>query len=217
MERSIFRQPRMAHFQRRWSGVNGAQVETLKMGWCHLGPDDGAKAVADLLMFNSTLVVLDLRGNGLGNAGAAVQLLPRMRRMTLLPCTLGAQAAERWGPLTAIGPVQHCWPCTSCTRNADCAAGVLSWPDLLQAACESSWKASARNIGERSCEHMDVASVQVCRVPEWHCMRRCLAAGAGSEGAHKRQADGARPGLQRDQGRGRLHARPGVCLFSGVK
>jgi hypothetical protein len=47
-----------------------AQVETLKMGWCHLGPDDGAKAVADLLMFNSTLVVLDLRGNGLGNAGA---------------------------------------------------------------------------------------------------------------------------------------------------
>ena len=46
-----------------------SQIETLKMGWCHLGPDDGAKAVADLLMFNSTLVVLDLRGNGLGNAG----------------------------------------------------------------------------------------------------------------------------------------------------
>ena len=40
------------------------------MGWCNIGPDDGAKAVADLLMFNSTLVVLDLRGNGLGNAGA---------------------------------------------------------------------------------------------------------------------------------------------------
>ena len=50
---------------------NVLQIETLKMGWCHLGPDDGAKAVADLLMFNSTLVVLDLRGNGLGNAGAA--------------------------------------------------------------------------------------------------------------------------------------------------
>lgn len=40
------------------------------MGWCHVGPDNGAKAVADLLMFNSTLAVLDLRGNGLGNAGA---------------------------------------------------------------------------------------------------------------------------------------------------
>jgi Ran GTPase-activating protein (RanGAP) involved in mRNA processing and transport len=47
------------------------QVETLKMGWCHVGADAGAKAVADLLMFNSSLAVLDLRGNGLGNAGAA--------------------------------------------------------------------------------------------------------------------------------------------------
>lgn len=41
------------------------------MGWCHVGPDGGAKAVADLLMFNNTISVLDLRGNGLGNAGAA--------------------------------------------------------------------------------------------------------------------------------------------------
>lgn len=41
------------------------------MGWCHVGADAGAKAVADLLMFNSSLAVLDLRGNGLGNAGAA--------------------------------------------------------------------------------------------------------------------------------------------------
>lgn len=41
------------------------------MGWCKLGPDDGAKAMANLLMFNGTLVALDLRGNGLGNAGAA--------------------------------------------------------------------------------------------------------------------------------------------------
>ena len=39
------------------------------MGWCNVGADDGAKAVADLLMFNSTLVTLDLRGNGLGDAG----------------------------------------------------------------------------------------------------------------------------------------------------
>lgn len=40
------------------------------MGWCNVGPDDGAKAVADLLMFNSTVKTLDLRGNGLGDAGA---------------------------------------------------------------------------------------------------------------------------------------------------
>ena len=46
------------------------QVETLKMGWCNVGPDDGAKAVADLLMFNNTIATLDLRGNGLMDAGA---------------------------------------------------------------------------------------------------------------------------------------------------
>ena len=55
-----------------WVSPAHWQVETLKMGWCNIGPDDGAKAVADLLMFNSTLVVLDLRGNGLGNAGAHI-------------------------------------------------------------------------------------------------------------------------------------------------
>ncbi|CAK0782497.1 hypothetical protein CVIRNUC_005717 [Coccomyxa viridis] len=46
------------------------KVETLKMGWCNVGPDDGAKAVADLLMFNNTIATLDLRGNGLMDAGA---------------------------------------------------------------------------------------------------------------------------------------------------
>ena len=40
------------------------------MGWCNVGPDDGAKAVADLLMFNNTIATLDLRGNGLMDAGA---------------------------------------------------------------------------------------------------------------------------------------------------
>ena len=42
----------------------------LKMGWCKLGADEGAQAVADLLMFNTTLASVDLRGNGLGDAGA---------------------------------------------------------------------------------------------------------------------------------------------------
>ena len=46
------------------------QVETLKMGWCNVGSDDGAKAVADLLMFNTTIATLDLRGNKLMDAGA---------------------------------------------------------------------------------------------------------------------------------------------------
>ena len=41
------------------------------MGWCNVGADEGAKAVADLLMFNSTIATLDLRGNGLGDAGGS--------------------------------------------------------------------------------------------------------------------------------------------------
>ncbi len=47
------------------------QIETLKLGWCKIGGEKGAQAVADLLLFNQTLVTLDVRGNGLGNAGAA--------------------------------------------------------------------------------------------------------------------------------------------------
>jgi Ran GTPase-activating protein (RanGAP) involved in mRNA processing and transport len=47
------------------------QVKTLKLGWCKVGAGEGAAALADLLLFNSTLTAVDLRGNGLGNAGAA--------------------------------------------------------------------------------------------------------------------------------------------------
>ena len=39
------------------------QVDTLKVGWCKIGEADGAKALADLLMFNQTLSTVDLRGN----------------------------------------------------------------------------------------------------------------------------------------------------------
>jgi len=38
------------------------------------------------------------------------------------------------------------------------------------------------------------------------------AAGAGAEGAHQREAGGAGHRLQRDQGRGRLRARPGAHI-----
>ena len=44
-------------------------METLKLGWCKIGAGEGAKAVADLIMFNTTLRTLDLRGNGFGNDG----------------------------------------------------------------------------------------------------------------------------------------------------
>lgn len=39
------------------------------MGWCKIGEKDGAKAIADLILFNTSLTTLDLRGNGLGNSG----------------------------------------------------------------------------------------------------------------------------------------------------
>lgn len=45
------------------------QVEVLKMGWCKVGEGDGAKAIADLILFNTSLTTLDLRGNSLNNPG----------------------------------------------------------------------------------------------------------------------------------------------------
>ena len=41
------------------------QVDTLKIGWCNIEDGDGAKALADLLMFNQTLATVDARGNKL--------------------------------------------------------------------------------------------------------------------------------------------------------
>lgn len=40
------------------------------MGWCKLGKIEGAAAVADLVMFNTTLHSLDVRGNGFEDNGA---------------------------------------------------------------------------------------------------------------------------------------------------
>lgn len=40
------------------------------LGWCKVGGGDGAKAVADMLMYNTSIRRLDLRGNGFGNNGA---------------------------------------------------------------------------------------------------------------------------------------------------
>ena len=39
------------------------------MGWCKVGEADGAKAIADLILFNTTISTLDLRGNSLNNPG----------------------------------------------------------------------------------------------------------------------------------------------------
>ena len=49
----------------------GEQVEKLGLGWCKVGAEEGARSLADLLMFNTALRQIDLRGNELGDAGAA--------------------------------------------------------------------------------------------------------------------------------------------------
>lgn len=54
------------------------------MAWCQVGDRDGAKAVADLVMFNTSLRVLDLRGNKFGNNGAALFRGSSMARLLLL-------------------------------------------------------------------------------------------------------------------------------------
>ena len=50
------------------------QIDVLKAGWCKIGEKDGAKAIADLILFNTTLTTLDLRGNGLSNPGDIAHL-----------------------------------------------------------------------------------------------------------------------------------------------
>lgn len=47
------------------------KLETLKLGWCKLGVE-GSRSISELLVMNSTLRSLDLRGNELGNDGAII-------------------------------------------------------------------------------------------------------------------------------------------------
>ena len=47
------------------------RLETLKLGWCKLGVE-GSRSISELLVMNSTLRSLDLRGNELGNDGAII-------------------------------------------------------------------------------------------------------------------------------------------------
>ena len=45
------------------------QVQTLRLGWCHLGSTASVQAVGELVSFCTSLVNLDLRGNGFGDSG----------------------------------------------------------------------------------------------------------------------------------------------------
>ena len=166
------------------------------MGWCNIGPDEGAKAVADLLMFNSTLVVLDLRGNGLGNAGAPAppeepachphsagcpEAQPRQRpqqaRLTLMLAGHPQKPSPDIGHRTRLAGLP---PASTCCAG-DGRDGALLHPRAPLV------------------EHCLVAShaVQAKRTVSGRVRRRG-AAGARAEGAHQRQAHRAGPGLQRE-------------------
>ena len=90
-------------------------LDTLKLGWCKLGPA-GAKHIAELLSFNSTLVALDLRGNELGNDGAIILgrgircVGGRVYQVVCL-CVGGEQSS--WGGVSGVWgstltPLQDC-------------------------------------------------------------------------------------------------------------
>ena len=46
------------------------QVQTLRLGWCHLGSTASVQAIGELVSFCTSLINLDLRGNGFGDSGA---------------------------------------------------------------------------------------------------------------------------------------------------
>ena len=72
------------------------QIDVLKAGWCKIGEKDGAKAIADLILFNTTLTTLDLRGNGLSNPGDT--------HLTHLSCTSHIHSHDQatWVALSGI-------------------------------------------------------------------------------------------------------------------
>ena len=115
-------QTTLRHQQGSGSAAQG--LTTLKMGWCKLGADEGAQALADLLMFNTTLASVDLRGNGLGDAGARGALDPR-------GCRVSGRVTRPLPALNAGGqPWSKRWRCsgvrTSAAKNKIRAG--RSWP-----------------------------------------------------------------------------------------
>lgn len=83
------------------------QVESLKLGWCKLGPGEGAQAVANLLQFNTTIRTLDLRGNNLGNDGERRWWVGEMGSAAGLWRVL---VATREGRPCTLSKPHHCHP-----------------------------------------------------------------------------------------------------------
>ena len=79
------------------------------MGWCKVGENEGAKAIADLILFNTSIATLDLRGNSLNNPGEPLlhtlqetSAAPAVLHLSILASTL--QKLSLW--------LSECVPCT---------------------------------------------------------------------------------------------------------
>ncbi len=77
------------------------QVESLKLGWCKLGPGEGAQAVANLLQFNTTIRTLDLRGNNGGQQGLMLTLLKGLITKPTQPVTFPQELTNEALPFPA--------------------------------------------------------------------------------------------------------------------
>lgn len=111
-------------------------METLRLSWCKIGSGDGAKSIADLLLFNTTLTAVDLRGNNFGDPGA-FQLARALRELTnekLAELDLGYNEIKDEGacqlalvsalPLrlscmcsSAVGLMPYCCCCNMCQKR----------------------------------------------------------------------------------------------------
>lgn len=123
------------------------QVETLRLGWCKLGSGDGAAAVADLLLFNASLVTVDLRGNGFGDSGA-IHIARALRELTtekLAELDLGYNEIKDDGACQLA--LVRCRLARLCMRRLRCMRGADHCPSGRAAAehdgCRHSWPCSA--------------------------------------------------------------------------
>jgi hypothetical protein len=91
------------------------QVDTLKVGWCKIGEGDGAKALADLLMFNQTLSTVDLRGN-----------------ILVRPPSPGTHPARRRCAVSAVTEVLH----AGCLHTLRAGPNVLHLAPLCGTFCK---------------------------------------------------------------------------------
>lgn len=104
-------------------------MATLKIGWCKIGEAEGAKALADLLMFNQTLSTVDLRGNILVRCDAHPELYackPTPWRAASQSLGDDRKCVEAWGGGCGLCWIPHLVACVHAVRNQQHASRPAS-------------------------------------------------------------------------------------------